>query len=539
MSFFVCLKNLQSALAKQFSRDVVALSTKSSHQTQQKSQVVKVEYHNCISLVTPCSIVGEAERLIASIFNRAENSTCKGTSTLIILDDIHLICPRRGTNSGFSKSSDSIAATLLALLDGIANSSNFGGKKKRRTDVNEEEIVEFGNVVIVGITTNPSTLDPALRRPGRLDREIEIPIPDDMMRSHILRFQLQNVAGISSCVDGLLQDKTITQLASLAKGFTGADTMLAVKEACRMALLMHGDVENSSARHCLQISPAHVRRAILSSNPSSIRQVSVQVPAVLWSDIGGMHDVKRLIREAIELPTTHSELFSSFGIEAPKGVLLYGPPGTAKTMLAKALATEVNMNFLAVKGPELLSKWLGESERTLATLFRRARQASPCVIFFDEVDAIGGKRGGSDGSGGMSGGERLLSQLLTELDGINTSRMLQRVVVVGATNRPDLLDPALTRPGRIDRMIYVGIPDQESRESILRLGLANKRCDVDVDVRLSLTKFAMTNCFNISKQTQLFLLFLLAPHSPFCADEIFIPRGSNGWIFGSRTYCNL
>ena len=426
--------------------------------------------------------MGEAERSITSIFSRAEMRSRKGISTLVVLDDIHLICSRRGMSSSGTSGSDSVSATLLALLDGIGSSYDRGSSTSSHTLNYEEAAV--GNVVILGVTADPSALDPALRRPGRLDREIEIPIPDDTARTHILRHQLLHIVGAASCSNDLLQEESISNLAKVAKGFTGADTMLAVKEACRLALLRQKSSKAGSAKE-LQVTAADIRHAISCSNPSSIRHVAVQVPTVRWTDIGGMQDVKRLIREAIELPCTHSAMFASLGITAPKGVLLYGPPGCSKTLMARALATEVNMNFLAVKGPELLSKWLGESERTLAALFRRARQASPCVIFFDEIDAIASKRGGSDGSGGASGGERFLSQLLTELDGVSSSsKERQRVVVVGATNRPDLLDPALTRPGRIDRMIYVGVPDRESRESIFRLGLMNKCCDDDVDVSI-------------------------------------------------------
>ncbi len=462
-------------MASQYAREV--------RSQQNASHPVTVEYYPCISLISKSTVFGQAERTITSIFDRAELSAGKeGKSTLIILDDIQWICPRRESLSNVSSNSGSIAATFLALLDGIVPSAQRHGQ-----EVEERGIKTIGNVCILGIVVNPSTLDSALRRPGRLDREIEVPIPDDLARSHILRHQLANILGSNSCAHDLIHDQSALHLAKLAKGFTGADTMMAVKEACRMALIRHehrhhGSGSRPEEYQPFQVTLDDVQRAISSGTPSSIRHVAVQVPSVRWADIGGMQDVKRAIREAIELPTTHSELFSSLGIAAPRGVLLYGPPGTAKTMLAKAVATEVNMNFLAVKGPELLSKWLGESERTLATLFRRARQACPCVIFFDEMDAIGSKRGGGSDGVGVSGGERLLSQLLTELDGINSSKE-RRVIVVGATNRPDLLDPALTRPGRIDRMIYVGVPDQESRASIIQLGLANKQCDEDVDVR--------------------------------------------------------
>jgi SpoVK/Ycf46/Vps4 family AAA+-type ATPase len=236
-------------------------------------------------------------------------------------------------------------------------------------------------------------------------------------------------------------------------------------------------VDDSST---FQVNREAMEKAIRSTKPSAIKAVSVEVPQVHWSAIGGMEDVKRQLREAIEFPLTHGHMFQQLGIRPPRGVLLYGPPGCSKTLMARALATEGHMNFLAVKGPELLSKWLGESERALASLFRRARLASPAVIFFDEIDAIASKRGGRS-----SGGERLLSQLLTELDGIQSkedSPKKGRVVVVCATNRPDLLDSALMRPGRIDRMIYVGIPDVTSRCRILQISLQAKSCADGIDV---------------------------------------------------------
>lgn len=224
------------------------------------------------------------------------------------------------------------------------------------------------------------------------------------------------------------------------------------------------------------------------TKPSSIKAVTVEIPQVKWSDIGGMDEVKRDLREAIEQPLTKSDLYAKLRLPSPRGILLYGPPGCSKTLMARALATEGHMNFLAVKGPELLSKWLGESERALASLFRRARMASPCIIFFDEMDAIAAKRG----SGDSASSSRLLSQLLTELDGVSaggssnkptkTGKAAPRVVVVGATNRPDLLDTALTRPGRMDRMIYVGPPDQASREHIFTLGLKGRPCDDGLNV---------------------------------------------------------
>ena len=251
--------------------------------------------------------------------------------------------------------------------------------------------------MILATTSDPSSLDPALRRPGRLDSEVEVPIPDDAARSEILKFLLERLAcgtGESVVATPELSDVELLSVARLAKGFTGADCKLAIKEAVRSAVLK--DMGEGGARDAsistIRVSLDELNHAIRLTKPSTIRAVSVEVPEVPWSSIGGMDEVKKLLREAIELPITHSHMFESLGVQPPRGVLLYGPPGCSKTLMARALATEGNMNFLAVKGPELLSKWLGESERALASLFRRARMASPCVIFFDEIDGVGRAR---------------------------------------------------------------------------------------------------------------------------------------------------
>ena len=416
---------------------------------------------HCTTLQSQTSFVGQAEHRLVEIFADAQKPRQGKKGCLLILDDIHLICPRR---EGMDLGMDRLASTLLALLDGMKSGTATNTRDSQSSVSNR-----FYPTVILGVTTNPGSLDPALRRPGRLDAEIEVPLPDEpSTRLEILRFQLELLGAETN-----FSELEWLSLARLAKGFTGADLKLAAKEALRNTLLLSG----GERKMTLPI----IEKAIRSTKPSAIKAVTVEVPRVPWSAIGGMEDVKGQLRDAIELPLNHSETFQRLGIRPPRGVLLYGPPGCSKTLMARALATEGHMNFLAVKGPELLSKWLGESERTLAALFRRARLASPSVIFFDEVDAIASKRGGNS----SGGGERLLSQLLTELDGIQQSKdgsgREGRVVIVCATNRPDLLDSALMRPGRIDRMIYVGVPDENSREKILELGV-RKSCAEDIDV---------------------------------------------------------
>ena len=425
--------------------------------------------------------MGEAERQLTRIFDHAEYSASnEEVSTLIVLDDVHLICPRRGM-AGNSAGIDRVASTLLALIDGA-------GKGEMNRELTKKRV---GNIAILAVTSNPSLLDPALRRAGRLDSEIEVPIPDDQARSEIFSHLFRSLQKSNILVPDY-NENDFMALARKAKGFTGADCALCIKEATRNAIIRtkrEGKQEiQQFLSHGVHLNDEDLKCALAVTKPSAIKSVTVEIPHVPWTAIGGMDSVKQQLREAIELPLTHAHIFESLKIPPPRGVLLYGPPGCSKTLMARALATEGHMNFLAVKGPELLSKWLGESERALASLFRRARLASPCVIFFDEIDAIASKRGSGDCSGG---GERLLSQLLTELDGVSlpggttfASKSQPRVVVVGATNRPDLLDNALTRPGRIDRKIYVGVPDLESRKGIFDIELRNKACDSELDVSI-------------------------------------------------------
>jgi SpoVK/Ycf46/Vps4 family AAA+-type ATPase len=457
----------------------------------------EVLFVDCILLQAKTTLVGQAEQQLSKYFqpSKQQQQQQHGRPKLLIFDDIHLICPRRG-GGGFT---DQLASTLLALLDGIESSSSSSSSSASGLRHNNEAVSNkaasrsASPVVILAITSNPSLLDPALRRPGRLDVEVEVPIPDEpSTRAEILRFHVM----LKTAWPGPLTVPAMTSddwlmLGKLAKGFTGADCMLAVKQAVRTALFrrLHLSAQSTSPQreHATSVEFHDLASAIRATKPSSIKSITVEIPRVPWASIGGMDDVKRELREAIELPLTHGDLFQRLGVPPPRGILLYGPPGCSKTLMARALATEGQMNFLSVKGPELLSKWLGESERALASLFRRARMASPSIIFFDEIDAIASARGSGDSAGG---GGRLLSQLLTELDGVvytnsssaKKSSKSNRVVVVGATNRPDLLDRALTRPGRIDRMIYVGVPDTESRRQIFEVTLTNKSCDSDIDL---------------------------------------------------------
>jgi len=478
----------KSCLARQLALDL-------EHDHQGK---IRVESVNCASLQSYSAQVGEAERRLCSIFEKASRqgmnhqqdadvSTASSTGgTLLIFDDIQLICRKR---SGYNAGSDRLAATLLGLLDGIGSTSNSSTTAISRS------------IVILGITSDPSALDPALRRPGRLDFELEVPGPDEAStRAKILDFHMKDLGQNYSLPT--FTNKDLLTLGELAKGFNGADCMLAVKEALRIAIFRR---QNENTRPNSPLSLADFKTAIRATKPSAIKSITVEIPTVLWSSIGGMEQVKAELREAIELPLTHGHLFEKLNIPPPRGILLYGPPGCSKTLMARALATEGKMNFLAVKGPELLSKWLGESERALASLFRRARMASPSIIFFDEIDAIAASRG-SEGIG--TGGGRLLSQLLTELDGVNQTggvtlgsndKKPSRVVVVAATNRPDLIDSALMRPGRIDRKILVGVPDRKSREGIFKIGLKGRACsdciDVSYTVQLSRLNLIYANFF--------------------------------------------
>jgi len=349
-----------------------------------------------------------------------------------------------------------VVAQLLALMDGLESR---------------------GKVVVLAATNRPNALDPALRRPGRFDREIEIGVPDKQGRLEILQIHTRNMP--------LAKDVDLNRLAEITHGFTGADLAALCKEAAMRALrrvLPEIDLEAETipaeVLNKLEVTMQDFLDALKDIEPSALREVYVEVPNVRWSDIGGLEEAKQALREAVEWPLKYPELFERANIKPPKGILLYGPPGTGKTLLAKAVATESEANFITIKGPEIFSKWVGESEKAIREIFRKARQAAPCIIFIDEIDAIAPRRGSGIGDSHVT--DRVVNQLLTEMDGIED---LKGVVVIAATNRPDILDPALLRPGRFDRLIYVPLPDARAREEIFKIHLRGKPLGEDVGLQ--------------------------------------------------------
>ncbi|KAJ1972364.1 AAA+-type ATPase [Dimargaris xerosporica] len=412
---------------------------------------------------------GETEANLRALFAEA----VRHSPAIIFIDEIDALCPKRDEAAGESEAR--IVATLLTLMDGCDPQAS--STSARMTTSND------ARWVVIGATNRPDALDDALRRPGRFDREVEIGIPDQMARGAILRTLL-------AAIPHTVTDADIARLAARAHGYVGADLAAVCREAGLIAIQRHvgrGQFAAPTATDPEPLDPSAVHlavtyeeldRAMTQVRPSAMREVLLEVPKVYWHDIGGQDDIKQKLRESVEWPLQHPEAFHRMGIRPPKGILLYGPPGCSKTLMAKALATEAGLNFIAVKGPELFNKWVGESEKAIRTVFRKARQASPSIVFFDEIDALTVKRGGGDGDG-VSVADRVLSQLLSELDGIEP---LVNVTVVAATNRPDIIDDALLRPGRIDRILYVGPPDPAARRAILELRLAKMTCDSDVAI---------------------------------------------------------
>jgi transitional endoplasmic reticulum ATPase len=391
---------------------------------------------------------GESEARLREIFKEAKEKA----PTIIFIDEIDSIAPKREEVTG--EVERRVVSQLLSLMDGLE---------------------ARGKVIVIAATNRPNAIDPALRRPGRFDREIEIKVPDKKGRYEILQIHTRHMP--------LTQDVDLERLAAVTHGFVGADAEYLCKEAAMKTLRRMLPVLKLGEE---RLSPEVLDKLIVTMNdfeealkdvmPSAMREVYLETPDVKWSEIGGLEDVKKELQEAVEWPLKFQDLYKVIGYNMPKGVLLHGPSGTGKTLLAKAVATESEANFISIRGPELLSKWVGESERGVREVFRRARQASPCVIFFDEIDALAPTRG----MGGDSMvTERVVSQLLTELDGIQA---LTGVVVLAATNRIDMVDPALVRPGRFDKIISIPLPNKEARLQILSLSLEGKQKDPDVDV---------------------------------------------------------
>ena len=396
---------------------------------------------------------GQSEQKLREIFTKAEESE----PSIIFIDEIDSIAPKREEVQG--EVERRVVAQLLTLMDGMK---------------------ERGHVIVIGATNRIDAVDPALRRPGRFDREINIGVPDKKGRKEILSIHTR---GMPLGMDEDRKNQFLDEIANLTYGFVGADLAALARESAMIALrryLPEIDLDKPIPTEILekmQVKDDDFREALKAIEPSSLREVTVEVPNVTWADIGGLDSVKSELRETVELPLSKPEVFKRLGIRAAKGFLLYGPPGVGKTLLAKAVANESNANFISVKGPEVLSKWVGESEKAVREIFKKAKQVAPTIVFLDEIDSIAPRRG-SYGDSGVT--ERIVNQLLTSLDGIE---VLQGVVVLAATNRPDIIDPGLLRAGRFDKIIYIPPPDAESRLKILQVHTKEMPLAKDVNLK--------------------------------------------------------
>src|SRR5512136_575788 len=392
---------------------------------------------------------GESEARLREIFQQAQQNA----PSIIFVDELDAIAPKREEVTG--EVERRVVAQLLALMDGLSGR---------------------GNVIVIGATNRPGALDPALRRPGRFDREIEIGVPDKQGRYEIIQIHTRGMP--------LAEDVDLKKLADMTHGYTGADLSSLGRETAMKALrryLPQINLEEErippSVLDKMQVTMEDFTNAYKEITPTAMREVYIEIPTVHWDDIGGLEEVKEDLREAVEWPLKTPEIFDRLGIKPPKGILLYGPPGCGKTLLAKAVATESAANFITIKGPEVFSKWVGESEKAIREVFRKARMAAPAVVFFDEIDSLVPRRGLGFSDSGVS--ERVISQLLTEMDGVVS---LEDVVIVAATNRPDMVDPAVLRPGRFDRLIYVPEPDEKSKLEIFKIYTRNMPLGKDVDL---------------------------------------------------------
>ncbi|MHA1770068.1 MAG: CDC48 family AAA ATPase, partial [Candidatus Thorarchaeota archaeon] len=391
---------------------------------------------------------GESEQKLREVFEDAE----KNAPSIIFIDELDSIAPKRAEVTG--EVERRVVAQLLSLMDGLA---------------------ARGQVIVIGATNRPDDVDEALRRPGRFDREIEIGVPDKKGRLEILQIHTRSMP--------LEEGIDLEKLAAITHGFVGADLAALAREAAMKALrraLPHVDPDTGDippdVLNNLYVTQDDFESALSEVSPSALREVLVEKPNVRWDDVGGLEKVKAQLREAVEAPLKHPEIFEKMGIRTPKGVLLFGPPGNGKTLLAKAVATESEANFISIRGPEIFNKYVGESEKAVREIFKKARQTAPCVLFFDEIDAIMTARGRADDTGVS---QRIVNQFLAELDGMQS---LQNVLVIGATNRADILDPAVLRPGRFDSIVFVPPPDKEARLAILKVHTKNMPLHEDVDL---------------------------------------------------------
>jgi len=392
---------------------------------------------------------GESEARLREIFQKAQETS----PSIIFIDEMDAIAPKREEVTG--EVERRVVAQLLSLMDGMGSR---------------------GNIIVIGATNRPNAIDPALRRPGRFDREVEIGVPDKAGRYEVLQIHTRNMP--------LAEDTELKRLSDVTHGYTGADIASLCREAAMKALRRYIPEINLEEE---RIPPETLEKMVVRMDdfmsayreitPTAMREVYVEVPQVHWTEVGGLKQVKQELMESVEWPLKKPEVFKKMGIKPPRGILLYGPPGCGKTLLARAVATESEANFISIKGPEVFSKWVGESEKAIREVFRKGRTAAPAIIFFDELDAIVPKRGLGYSDSGAS--ERVISQLLTEIDGIET---LQNVLVIAATNRPDILDPAVLRPGRFDRLIYVPAPDVDSLKEIFKIHSHDMPLSRDVDI---------------------------------------------------------
>ena len=392
---------------------------------------------------------GESEARLREIFQKAQETS----PSIIFIDEMDAIAPKREEVTG--EVERRVVAQLLSLMDGMGSR---------------------GNIIVIGATNRPNAIDPALRRPGRFDREVEIGVPDKAGRYEVLQIHTRNMP--------LAEDIELKRLADFTHGYTGADIASLCREAAMKALRRYIPEINLEEE---RIPPETLEKMVVRMDdfmsayreitPTAMREVYVEVPQVHWHEVGGLKQVKQELMESVEWPLKKPEVFKKMGIKPPRGILLYGPPGCGKTLLARAVATESEANFISIKGPEVFSKWVGESEKAIREVFRKGRTAAPAIIFFDELDAIVPKRGLGYSDSGAS--ERVISQLLTEIDGIES---LQNVLVIAATNRPDILDPAVLRPGRFDRLIYVPAPDIDSLKEIFKIHSRDMPLSRDVDI---------------------------------------------------------